>query len=78
MARPIVATRVAGLPEVVINQQMGILTENDNSQASANAMAFLLEHPERAIQIGGPHSIGSGGISLSSDTWMHMTCFIRN
>jgi len=52
MARPVIATRVAGLPEFVKHQQTGLLVERDNSTALANAIAFLLEHPEMATRIG--------------------------
>lgn len=52
MARPVVATRVGGLPEVVVHQQTGLLVERDDSQALAEAIASLLAHPERATQMG--------------------------
>jgi glycogen synthase len=52
MARPIVAARVAGLSEVVMHQQTGLLIEKDDSGGLAQAIAFLLEHPEMATQMG--------------------------
>jgi glycogen(starch) synthase len=52
MARPVVATRVGGLPEVVVHEQTGLLVENENSQALAEAIAFLLDHPETATRLG--------------------------
>jgi glycogen(starch) synthase len=52
MARPVVGTRVGGLPEVVIDQQTGLLVGKENPEALAKAMAFLLDHPERATQMG--------------------------
>jgi glycogen(starch) synthase len=52
MARPVVGTRVGGLPEVVIDQQTGLLVGKENPDALAKAMAFLLDHPERATQMG--------------------------
>jgi len=52
MARPIVATRVGGLLEVVVHQQTGLLVEKEDSAALAEGIAFLLEHPEVAIQMG--------------------------
>jgi glycogen(starch) synthase len=52
MARPIVATRVSGLPEVVVHQQTGWLVEKEDSRSLAEAIAFLLEHLETAIQMG--------------------------
>ena len=52
MARPVVATRVGGLPEVVVHNQTGFLVEKEDSQALAEAIAFLLEHPTTATQMG--------------------------
>jgi glycogen(starch) synthase len=52
MARPVVGTRVGGLPEVVLHQQTGLLVEEEDSQALAEAIAFLLQHPETATRMG--------------------------
>jgi glycogen(starch) synthase len=52
MARPVVATRVGGLPEVVAHGQTGLLVEPDDSRSLANAISFLLDHPEEASQMG--------------------------
>jgi glycogen synthase len=52
MARPIVATSVGGLPEVVLNARTGLLVEKDNSAELANAIALLLDHPETGVQMG--------------------------
>jgi glycogen(starch) synthase len=52
MARPIVATRVGGLPEVVAHGQTGLLVENENVAELAEAVTLLLEHPEVAIRMG--------------------------
>lgn len=52
MARPIVASRIGGIPESVVHQQTGLLVDNEDSKAIANAIAFLLDHPEKARQMG--------------------------
>ena len=52
MARPVVATRVGGLPEVVLHEQTGLLVEKEDSMALAEAIAFLLDHPTTAGQMG--------------------------
>lgn len=52
MARPIVATRVGGLPEVVAHQQTGLLVERDDSKALAEALSVLLADPQMAAQMG--------------------------
>ena len=52
MARPVVATRVGGLPEIVIHEQTGLLVEPEDSDTLASAVTFLLEHPETAAEMG--------------------------
>jgi glycosyltransferase involved in cell wall biosynthesis len=52
MARPVVATRVGGLPEVVVDGETGLLVQKDDSRALAGAVAFLLDHPEHAMTMG--------------------------
>lgn len=52
MARPVVATRVGGLPEVVAHGQTGLLVENENVPALTEAIAFLLVNPEVAAEMG--------------------------
>ena len=52
MGRPIIASRVGGLPEVVLHQQTGLLVEKGDSGAIAAAITYLLDYPERAIKMG--------------------------
>jgi glycogen(starch) synthase len=52
MARPVVATRVAGVPEVVVDGETGVLVEPEDSVALARAIAFLLDHPQAARRMG--------------------------
>jgi len=52
MARPVVATRVGGLAEIVVHEQTGLLVENEDSQALAESAALLLSEPEIAVQFG--------------------------
>lgn len=52
MARPVVATRVGGLPEVIVHGETGLLVEPDNVSTLAKAIEFLLEHPKMAEQMG--------------------------
>ena len=52
LARPVVAMNVAGLPEIVLDQQTGLLVEPENSTGFAEAIAFLLSHPQVATQMG--------------------------
>ena len=52
MARPIVATRVGGLPEIVDHGQTGLLVEKENSTALAEAILLLLDDLATASQMG--------------------------
>ena len=52
MARPIVAARVGGLPEVVAHEGTGLLVESENSQALARAVISLLSRPDVAKCMG--------------------------
>ncbi len=52
MARPVVAARDGGLPEVVVHERTGLLVEREDSDGLAKAICLLLEHPEAATQMG--------------------------
>ncbi|MBC7810884.1 MAG: glycosyltransferase family 4 protein, partial [Burkholderiales bacterium] len=52
MARPVIAARTGGLPEIVIDGETGLLFERENSPALAEAMLTLLSQPETAIHMG--------------------------
>jgi glycosyltransferase involved in cell wall biosynthesis len=52
MARPIVATRVGGLPEIVVHQETGLLVEKEDSNALADAISFLIDKPDAAVRMG--------------------------
>jgi glycogen(starch) synthase len=52
MGRPVVASRSGGLPEVVIHGQTGLIVDRDDSNALATAIAYLLDRPNVAAQMG--------------------------
>jgi glycogen(starch) synthase len=52
MARPVVATRVGGLPEVVVDGKTGLLVEPDDPTALAQSIVTLLRDRERADRFG--------------------------
>ena len=52
MARPVVATRVGGLPEVVLHRKTGLLVEQGDKEGLSQAITFLLNHPQSAAEFG--------------------------
>jgi len=50
--RPVVATSVGGIPEVVIPGRTGLLVEPESSNALAAAVAELLDSPDQAQRMG--------------------------
>jgi glycogen(starch) synthase len=52
MGRPVVATRVGGLPEVVVDRETGLIVHKDDSEALADAIASLLDQPQQAMAMG--------------------------
>lgn len=52
MARPIVATRVGGLPEVILHDRTGLLVEPENALVLADAVTALLQDSTYAIRLG--------------------------
>jgi glycogen(starch) synthase len=52
MARPVVATRIGGLTEVVAHQRTGLLVQPESAEALAAAIELLLENPAAAQQMG--------------------------
>lgn len=52
MGRPVIASRVGGLPEVVRDGETGTIVDSDDPVALAAAIAALLDDPERAAAMG--------------------------
>lgn len=51
-ARPIIASRVGGLPEVVLDGETGIMVEPENIGKLTEAMKRMIEHPEERERMG--------------------------
>jgi glycosyltransferase involved in cell wall biosynthesis len=49
---PVVATRVGGTPEVVVDEQTGVLVPPRSATALADALRALLQAPDRARRLG--------------------------
>jgi len=52
MAKPVVATEVGGIPEIVVNGETGILVPPQNPKLLAEAIIALLQNRERAEAMG--------------------------
>jgi len=52
LAKPVVATAVGGVPEIVVNGKTGLLVPPKDPGALARAILWILEHPEEASQMG--------------------------
>jgi len=52
MARPVVATRVGGLPEIVVDKETGLLIPNEDHQSLAEAVTWLLRNKQETVRIG--------------------------
>lgn len=52
MARPVIASSVDGLPEVVLDGRTGLLVPPDDASALADAIASLVADPDRARALG--------------------------
>jgi len=52
MARPVIATRTGGLPEVVDHLHTGLIVEREDTEALAQAISLLLSSPELAWRMG--------------------------
>ena len=52
MGVPVVATRIAGIPRLVVDGQNGLLVEPGSAEAIAGAIATLLNDPEMMARLG--------------------------
>jgi glycosyltransferase involved in cell wall biosynthesis len=52
MGKPVIATSVNGVPEVIEHMKTGLLVEVRDVAGLAGAIKSLLEHPERAMRLG--------------------------
>ena len=55
MERPLIATKIDGLPEIVIDKETGLLIPAEDPEALAQAIDLLLSQPELAISMGKNH-----------------------
>lgn len=52
VGRPVVASRIPPLTEIVVDGESGLLVEPENPQAFAHAISWLLTHPEEGQRMG--------------------------
>jgi glycosyltransferase involved in cell wall biosynthesis len=51
-ARPVIATAVGGIPEIVLHDKTGLLVERNNVEALTQAIEHLLDNPHKAAALG--------------------------
>lgn len=49
---PVVASRVGGIPEIIIDKQTGLLVEPGNVQHISRALTYLLKNPNEGARLG--------------------------
>jgi glycosyltransferase involved in cell wall biosynthesis len=52
MQRPIIASAVDGLPELVVDQDSGLVLKDNNERELAKAITCLMQNPDKAIAMG--------------------------
>lgn len=52
MQRPIISSDVDGLPDLIINQESGLVLKDNTEKELAKAIRFLIQNPRKAIQMG--------------------------
>ncbi len=68
---PVIATRHAGIPDVIEHEKSGFLVEEFDIESMANYMIELCENPEKAKVMG---SKGSENIRLNFTIEKHLNC----
>lgn len=52
LGKPVIASRIGGIPELVKNWETGLLFETGNTKMLSGKISFFLSHPEKAEAIG--------------------------
>jgi glycosyltransferase involved in cell wall biosynthesis len=52
MQRPIISSNVDGLPDLVVDQESGLVLENNIEDGLVESIVSLLRHPQKAIRMG--------------------------
>ncbi len=51
-SKPIIATRVGGLPEIVVNKRTGLIIQPENLEMITQAIRYFLQNPEKIKEYG--------------------------
>jgi alpha-maltose-1-phosphate synthase len=71
--KPVVATRVGGIPEIVVDGKTGLLVPVDDPTAFARAILELLANPARRAELG-----AAGKVRAADFDWGHVTRELRD
>lgn len=64
---PVITTNVGGIPYLVNHMENGILIDSDDHKALANAVSFVVEHPEKANQL-----VNSAKKTIDKFSWNYL------
>ncbi|MHB1769633.1 MAG: glycosyltransferase family 4 protein [Minisyncoccota bacterium] len=77
-ALPVVATRVGGIPEIILDDGHGLLVQRENPAALAVAMESLIQDPRRAAELGARlHARVTGAFSKERMISETFACYAR-
>lgn len=72
--KPVVATKVSGMPEVVKNGVTGLLVEKRSSKAIAESLRFILRNPEEYLKM----SKAARELAVNEYSWDNIVTQIEN
>lgn len=75
MARPVVASAIAGISETVTDGEQAVLVPSGNPEALADAIYKLVKDPEAAAQLGASARKKAEGFSLALYIGRHAACY---
>jgi glycogen(starch) synthase len=71
--KPVIATRVGGIPEIVVDGKTGLLVPVDDPAAFSKAILELLANPARRAELG-----AAGKVRAADFDWGHVTRELRD
>ncbi|NVO86100.1 glycosyltransferase family 4 protein [Hymenobacter terrestris] len=70
MGRPVVSSKVGSLPELVSDNETGLLVPPRDVTALANALKYLIENPEHSLRM----AINANNLANGTLSWSEIAC----